>query len=124
MDVQRKATLFGTFKLAVAGLSFANWSLLLFLGSLLVFALAVAYFGWNSAAGTDVPASGYVAMGLGIAFSFLIGVGLMGLLFYSSRYGYDESPELERIDASSKDHPIAIASIVRELAPPLKTRKD
>jgi hypothetical protein len=89
MDVQRKATPFGTFKLAVAGLTFANWSLLLVLGSLLVFAIVVAYFGWTSAAGTDVPASGYLAMGLGISFSLLIGVGLMGLLFYSSRHGYD-----------------------------------
>jgi hypothetical protein len=123
MDVQRKATPFGTFKLAVAGLTFANWSLLLVLGSLLVFAIVVAYFGWTSAAGTDVPASGYLAMGLGISFSLLIGVGLMGLLFYSSRHGYDDSPVLERIDAS-KDGPIAVASSVRELASPPETRQD
>jgi hypothetical protein len=32
--------------------------------------------GWNSAAGTDVPASGYVAMALGIAFSLIVGCGL------------------------------------------------
>lgn len=123
MDIQRKAAPFGTFQLAVGGLSIANWSLLLVLGSLLVFAIAVAYFGWNSAAGTDVPASGYLAMGFVIVFSFLIGVGLMGLLFYSSRHGYDESPGLERIDAS-KDNLIAIASSVRELAPPFKGRRD
>jgi hypothetical protein len=123
MDVQRKATPFCTFKLAVAGLTFANWSLLLVLGSLLVFAIVVAYLGWASAAGTDVPALGYLAMGLGISFSLLIGVGLMGLLFYSSRHGYDDSPVLERIDAS-KDGPIAIASSVRELASPPETRQD
>jgi hypothetical protein len=57
MDAQMKATRFGTFKLAVAGLTFANWSLLLVLGSLLVFAIVVAYLGWTSAAGTNVPTS-------------------------------------------------------------------
>jgi hypothetical protein len=90
---------------------------------LLVFAIVVAYYGWISAAGTDVPESGYLAMALGIIFALVIGIGLMGLLFYSSRYGYDESPELERIDASA-DHPISIASVVRKFTPPSETRRD
>jgi hypothetical protein len=47
----------------------------------------------------------------------------MGLLFYSSRYGYDESPELMQIDAG-KDHPVAIAPRAGELVPPFKTRQD
>jgi hypothetical protein len=33
---------------------------------------------------------GYVAMWLGIVFSLVIGCGLMVLMFYSSRRGYDE----------------------------------
>jgi len=37
-----------------------------------------------------MPPAGYVAMVLGIVFSLLIGCGLMALLFYSSRHGYDE----------------------------------
>jgi hypothetical protein len=51
----------------------------------------VAYVGWNL---TDVamPLTGYVAMGLGILFSLVLGVGLMGLMFYSHRHGYDEPP--------------------------------
>jgi hypothetical protein len=119
MEVQRKATPFATFRLAVAGLSFANWSLLLVLGSLLVFAIVVSYYGWTSAAGTDVPESGYLAMALGIIFALMIGVGLMGLLFYSSRYGYDESPEIERTDAS-QDNPVALPARVREAASPIR----
>jgi len=119
MGVQSKATPFATFKSSVAGLSIANWSLLLVLGSLLVFAIVVSYYGWTSAAGTDVPESGYLAMALGIIFALLIGVGLMGLLFYSSRYGYDESPALERTDAS-QDNLVAIPSRVREAAPPVR----
>jgi len=31
-------------------------------------------------------------MGVGAALSLLVGCGLMALLFYSSRHGYDEPP--------------------------------
>jgi hypothetical protein len=37
-----------------------------------------------------MPAAGYLAMGLGVLFSLVVGIGLMALLFYSSRHGYDE----------------------------------
>jgi hypothetical protein len=40
----------------------------------------------------DVPISGYVAMAFGVIFSLIVGVGLMALIFYSSRKGYDEPP--------------------------------
>jgi hypothetical protein len=39
-----------------------------------------------------MPLTGYVAMGLGILFSLVLGARLMGLMFYSSRHGYDEPP--------------------------------
>ena len=38
-----------------------------------------------------MPAVGYVAMILGIVFSLAVGFGLMALLFYSSRHGYDDN---------------------------------
>jgi len=37
-----------------------------------------------------VSEQGYIAMALGIFFSLIVGVGLMTLVFYSSRAGYDE----------------------------------
>jgi len=40
--------------------------------------------------GPPMPAIGYVAMAGGIIISLAVGFGLMGLLFYSSRHGYDE----------------------------------
>ncbi len=40
--------------------------------------------------GPPMPTSSYIAMALGIVLSLLIGCGLMALLFYSSRHGYDE----------------------------------
>lgn len=53
-----------------------------------------AYDGLTVGDETAVSDHAYVAMGLGIFFSLLIGVGLMALLFYSSRSGYDEPPKL------------------------------
>ena len=37
-----------------------------------------------------MPPVGYAAMTLGIVLSLLVGCGLMALLFYSNRHGYDE----------------------------------
>jgi hypothetical protein len=45
--------------------------------------------------GPPMPEVGYVAMTLGVVFSLLLGFGLMALLFYSSRHGYDEPPHTE-----------------------------
>lgn len=42
----------------------------------------------------EVPAAGYVALVLGVVFSLVVGVGLMALVFYSSRKGYDEPAAL------------------------------
>jgi hypothetical protein len=47
---------------------------------------------WVAVSGPPMPADGYIAMGLGVVFSLVIGCGLMALLFYSSRHGYDEPP--------------------------------
>jgi hypothetical protein len=42
---------------------------------------------------------GWLAMILGVVFTVVVGCGLMGLMFYSSRYGYDE----RATDLSDKD---------------------
>lgn len=67
------------------------WTGIAVLLALLIGAVYVGYVGWNL---TDVamPWTGYVAMALGIFFSLLLGAGLMALMFYSSRHGYDEPP--------------------------------
>jgi hypothetical protein len=46
------------------------------------------------AGGEPMPASGVTAMWLGIIFSLIVGVGLMTLVFYSNRKGYDEPARL------------------------------
>jgi hypothetical protein len=72
----------------------ASYAVLAGLVALLIFTLAVAGMGWHMAAGTDVPPGGYVALIAGVLFSLLVGVGLMALVFYSSRAGYDEPVRL------------------------------
>jgi O-antigen ligase len=48
-------------------------------------------WGWEQTAGTAMGFHGWMAMTLGIVFTILVGCGLMGLMFYSSRHGYDEA---------------------------------
>ena len=60
--------------------------------------------------GAMVPDAGWIALTLGVCFSLLIGVGLITLVFYSSRKGYDEPPHLR---ASDNDQPNAGESSLR-----------
>jgi hypothetical protein len=59
---------------------------------LAIFAAAAWYAAsaWISISGPPMPAVGYVAMTFGVVISLVVGCGLMALLFYSSRHGYDE----------------------------------
>jgi hypothetical protein len=45
---------------------------------------------WLEVSGPPMPLTGYIAMTLGVVFSLVVGCGLMALLFYSNRHGYDE----------------------------------
>ena len=67
--------------------------------ALLGAAVWVAVYAWTAIEGPDLPIEGKVAMGLGIVFSLIVGCGLMALVFYSSRHGYDEAA---RFDSTHK----------------------
>jgi hypothetical protein len=93
-----------------ARMGVGSWIILIVLLSLLVATGVVIYLGWTLANGTDVPTSGYAAMVFGVIISLVVGFGLMALLFYSSRKGYDEPPVLiapEDDAMESKDVPEA-----------------
>jgi hypothetical protein len=45
---------------------------------------------WERIGGDAIPFYGYVAIVGGVLFSLLLGGGLMALVFYSSRHGYDD----------------------------------
>ncbi|HZP76370.1 MAG TPA: hypothetical protein VFB45_09535 [Pseudolabrys sp.] len=58
--------------------------------ALLAVAIWYAAHAFTDVGGPPMPAIGYVAMIGGILFSLVVGCGLMALVFYSSRHGYDE----------------------------------
>jgi hypothetical protein len=68
-----------------------SYALIAVLLAILGAAVFFSYGLWTAVDFADIPTSGYVAMGLGILFSLIIGCGLMALVFYSSRHGYDEA---------------------------------
>lgn len=55
--------------------------------------LALIWFGlrtWTTLGGIEMSLHGYIAMSLGIFFTVLLGCGLMALVFFSNRAGYDD----------------------------------
>jgi hypothetical protein len=48
---------------------------------------------WTLAADVSIGKHGWIALGLGTFFSLVIGCGLMALMFFSSRRGYDEAAD-------------------------------
>lgn len=72
----------------------------------LVVILIVAAFGtyveWTSMSNT-MPAAGWAALIGGVIVSILLGAGLMTLMFYSNRRGWDE--EVRDSSVFNDDHP-------------------
>jgi hypothetical protein len=64
--------------------------------ALLAMALWFAGTAWQRLGGDPIPLYGWIAIVGGVFFSLLIGGGLMGLVFYSSRHGYDD--DVQRSD--------------------------
>lgn len=70
------------------------------LAGILVAGLAV-FLVWSGEApgGPAMSVHGYIALGLGALFTFALTAGLMALVFYSSRHGYDdEAGTVDEID--------------------------
>jgi hypothetical protein len=66
--------------------------------ALLAASVWFAYDIWANDDGPPMPATGYLALGLGVFFSLVVGCGLMALVFYSHRHGYDERAQGEQSD--------------------------
>ena len=56
---------------------------------------------------SDLPLSesGSLALIIGVTFTLIIGVGLMALIFFSSRNGFDEPPDVQSADRPKKSGP-------------------
>jgi len=46
---------------------------------------------WSEVGDVEISAGGWIALGLGVLFALALGIGLMALMFISSRKGYDET---------------------------------
>lgn len=70
--------------------------------ALLAGAATFAYFGLIAGPGTSLGVHGWTAMALGTFFTLVVGIGLMALVFYSNRHGYDEPPHTEQQRANEQ----------------------
>jgi hypothetical protein len=68
-------------------------SLLLVLVTLLIITGVWAVSVWNATSGVEMGKHRWIAIVFGTFFSLLIGCGLMALMFFSSRRGYDDAAD-------------------------------
>lgn len=65
-------------------------ALLVFMGALLAYAAYYAWQLWTAVTDVNLGFHGWTALILGVVLSLALGIGLMFLVFYSNRKGYDE----------------------------------
>lgn len=65
------------------------------LGALLAATLFLALKDWDASA---MSVHGWIALAAGSVLSLLVGGGLMALVFYSPRKGYDDRIQLDPVD--------------------------
>lgn len=68
------------------------WILIAALLALLAGVGWYAYSGLTAGSAPPMPIEGIIALIAGVTVSTIVGVGLMALVFYSSRHGYDDLP--------------------------------
>jgi len=79
-------------------LSRGAWIAIVALIVVLVVATVGVYYSGTDELASGVSGVGYLAMAFGVLFTVVVGAGLMGLIFYSSRTGYDEPPSVDPTD--------------------------
>jgi hypothetical protein len=65
-------------------------ALILLAGVIIVALLAIGVYTWRSLGPVEMDFSGYLALVLGALGTIGLGCGLMALVFFSHRYGYDD----------------------------------
>lgn len=87
----RKAVIEGFRRLGVGA-----WIAIVVLIGLLMVAIVGVSLSDTDDLAAGVSGAGTIAMVFGVLFTIVVGVGLMALIFYSSRRGYDEPPSINR----------------------------
>jgi hypothetical protein len=75
---------------APARFGLGNWAAVVILLGCLAAAVGFAVYVWNQLSDVAISRQGWIAMSLGILFTAVVGIGLMVLIFYSSRKNYDQ----------------------------------
>ena len=70
--------------------------------SALLACAGAAYWAWQGVGTVEIGTHGWIALGLGAVLTFLVGAGLMALMFFSARRGYDE--RAYQADRGHADH--------------------
>lgn len=58
--------------------------------AVVVVVIAICAVLWGTVGGSDISGAGWAAMIFGVIATLALGIGLMALVFISSRRGYDE----------------------------------
>jgi hypothetical protein len=59
-------------------------------GAVILVVAVVVATSWTGIGNADISPAGWLAMGFGVIVTLALGIGLMALVFISSRRGYDE----------------------------------
>jgi NADH:ubiquinone oxidoreductase subunit 5 (subunit L)/multisubunit Na+/H+ antiporter MnhA subunit len=77
------------------------FTLIVLLG-LLILAIVTGFWAWQQIGTVEIGTHGWIALGLGAVLTFAVGAGLMALMFFSARRGYDE--RAHHADRTHADH--------------------
>ena len=73
------------------GSTFTLIAVAIAVAAVIVIGVVIAEF-WNSIGGSEISLAGWLAMAFGVVATLALGIGLMSLVFISSKRGYDEGP--------------------------------
>jgi hypothetical protein len=79
----------------------SNRQIIILAAVLTAFLIGAVVYGvriWGELDDTSMSASGDVALALGVVAATALGAGLMGLVFYSSRHGFDDDAGVSWFD--------------------------
>lgn len=76
---------------------------IIFLVALMAGAGYAAYETWIGLNDVEISTHGKIALALSVTITFTLGAGLMFLVFYSSRKGYDVDDQIQAANSRSTD---------------------
>ncbi len=67
-----------------------TWIAVVIAAAVVIAVIAAVVGLWAEVGDVEISVGGWIAMGLGVLVALALGIGLMALVFFSSRHGYDE----------------------------------